>query len=251
MGFLPGLKKILMWIYKKITESRIFNSFFSLFIPGQLFARQNFLNSNFGQNTWMYLPFFWSPPFSIIVFLYMWKAKSGGGKRRFKIQPKKYKMTMREIFAWIMITIFSWMAMIPIPIALQTLTGADGIGEVVDRFLPSWDFGPLNFIIKVLATTLIQGLAVFVFTTFIEFLKYRKKCIKRGKAINYINILTLGIQPSIAAMIPALAFNFIPPDMLELAGAITRIPVKIMPGLLMGLFHFITINFVGKGFKCG
>ena len=32
MGFLPSLKKILMWIYLKITRSRIFNSFFSLFI---------------------------------------------------------------------------------------------------------------------------------------------------------------------------------------------------------------------------
>ena len=250
MGFLPSLKKILMWIYQKITRSRIFNSFFSLVIPGQLFARQNFLNSNFGQNTWMYLPFFWSPPFSIIVFLYMWKANSRGGKKSFKIQPKNYKLKLREIFAWIMITIVSWIAMIPIPIVLQTLTGADGIGEVVDRFLPSWDFGMFNFIVKVLATTLIQGIAVFFFTTFIEFLKYRKKCIKRKKAINYLSILTLGIFPSIAAMIPALAFNFIPSDMLELAGVITGIPVKIMPGFIMGLFHFIAINFIGKGFKC-
>lgn len=251
MGFLPSLKKILMWIYKKITESRIFNAFFSLFIPGQLIARQNFLNSNFSEKTWLYIPIFWMPPFSILTFLYMWKANSRGGKKNFKIQPKHYKLSLREIFAWIIMTIVAWIAMIPIPIVLQTLTGADGIGEVVDRFLPSWDFGMFNFIVKVLATTLIQGIAVFFLTTFIEFLKYRKKCIKRKKAINYLNILTLGIGPSIAAMIPALAFNFIPPEMLELAGAITSVPVKIMPGLIMGLFHFVAINFIGKGFKCG
>ena len=67
MGFLPSLKKILMWIYLKITRSRIFNSFFSLVIPGQLFARQNFLNSNFSEKTWLYIPIFWMPS-SVLAF---------------------------------------------------------------------------------------------------------------------------------------------------------------------------------------
>ena len=96
MGFLPSLKKILMWIYQKITRSRIFNSFFSLFIPGQLIARQNFLNSNFSEKAWMYLPFFWMPPFSILTFLYMWKANSRGGKKSFKIQILLKKCTQKD-----------------------------------------------------------------------------------------------------------------------------------------------------------
>jgi hypothetical protein len=202
MGFLPSISSIINKLVKKVLSSRVFNAAFCLFLPGQLFARHNLLNGNYSQHKFLYLPFFWLPPLSIIPFIMMLS------KKKFRKLPNSARITLIDVFAWVLISIISFCVMIPIPIIADYLMGDDKLGRLVDKFLPELF---VNTIAKSAGRTLLAVIIVYLVTLFIEWLKYQKKCRKRNEKISVSKLFKASLIPTAAAAFIICTTSFFAP----------------------------------------
>jgi len=241
MGFLPKLQETVDKITNKILDNRFVNSAFCLFLPGQLFARHNYLNSNYSQYLYLYLPFFWFPPLSLIPFMMMLNGK-------FRVMPRSNKITLTDIFAWILITIFSFVVMVTVPMLADSLMSENKLGRLIDMYIPSY---MANTVASAVCKTLIGILLVYIFTLIIESIKYHKKCRKQQQKTSTAKLFKASLIPTAAAAVVLCATNFLKPVkdiiismVLSLVGIqvpegaqyIYNIPIGILMALLWTIF---------------
>lgn len=233
MGFLPSPKSIIKKLIKKVLTSKVFNAAFCLFLPGQLFARHNYLNSNYTQHKFLYLPFFWFPPLSLIPFIMLISGK-------FRKYPRNQRITLIDIFAWLLISIFSFGVMVFVPMMADLLMSDNKLGRLVDTYLPEFF---ANTIAKAAARTLLAVIIVYIFTLIFESIKYHKKCRRKGQKISVAKLFKASLIPTAAATFIICATSFFTPlrDLLISIIGIT-VPdgaeylLNIPTGILMAAF---------------
>ena len=166
MGFLPSVASIISKVFNKIMSNKIFASFFSLFLPGQLFARHNYLNSNFDEYPWLYLPFFWFPPLSVVPMVMILTNK-------IKKLPKAAKLTLHDMFSNVILSVTTFCIIMWVPLIISLLTSNDKIGAIIDRYI----MNPiLSFIVKAITEVLMNALLVYLITLLVTYLQYSKNC---------------------------------------------------------------------------
>ncbi len=215
MGFLPSVASITSKIFNKIMSNKIFAAFFSLILPGQLFARHNYLNSNFDEYPWLYLPFFWFPPLSIVPMVMILTNK-------IKKQPKAAKLTLHDMFSNVILSVTTFCIIMWVPLIISLLTSNDKIGAIVDRYIINPIFA---FITKAVTEVMLNAFLVFLITTFVTYLQYSKKCRKVKKGIDIIKLLQLSLIPTMFATAVSAFINLLPPS---------RIALEIITGILFG-----------------
>ena len=220
MGFLPSIKSIINKLVKKILGSRVFNAAFMLTGPGQLFARHNYLNSNYTQHKYLYLPLFWFPPLSLVPFVMLLSGK-------FRKMPKSNKITLTDIFAWILISIIGFFTILLVPMISTYLMSDDKLGRLIDKFLPELF---VNTIAKAAGKTLLSIIIIYLLTLFIEWIKYQKKCRRRQEKISIGKLFKASLIPTAAAAFVICTTNFFAPltDILSVLS-----PISLPQGFIM------------------
>jgi TM2 domain-containing membrane protein YozV len=236
MGFLPSVASIMSKIFNKIMSNKIFAAFFSLILPGQLFARHNYLNSNFDEYPWLYLPFFWFPPLSIVPMVMILTNK-------IKKQPKAAKLTLHDMFSNVILSVTTFCIIMWIPLIISLLTGDDKIGAIVDRYIMNPIF---SFIAKAVIEVMLNAIFIYLITAFITYLQYSKKCRKLKKGIDFTQLLSLSLTPTMFATAVSAMINLVPPIKMALEiltavllGNAGKSILMIPLGIVMALAHFI------------
>lgn len=236
MGFLPSVASIMNKIFNKIMSNKIFAAFFSLILPGQLFARHNYLNSNFDEYPWLYLPFFWFPPLSIVPMVMILTNK-------IKKQPKAAKLTLHDMFSNVILSVTTFCIIMWIPLIISLLTGDDKIGAIVDRYIMNPIF---SFIAKAVIEVMLNAILIYLITAFVTYLQYSKKCRKLKKGINITSLLQLSLTPTMFATAVSAMVNLVPPIKMALEiltavllGNAGKSILMIPLGIVMALAHFI------------
>jgi len=236
MGFLPSVASIISKIFNKIMSNKIFAAFFSLILPGQLFARHNYLNSNFDEYPWLYLPFFWFPPLSIVPMVMILTNK-------IKKQPKAAKLTLHDMFSNVILSVTTFCIIMWIPLIISLLTGDDKIGAIVDRYIMNPIF---SFIAKAVIEVMLNAILIYLITAFVTYLQYSKKCRKLKKGIDIISLLQLSLTPTMFATAVSAMVNLLPPIKMALEiltavllGNAGKSILMIPLGIVMALAHFI------------
>ncbi len=236
MGFLPSVASIISKVFNKIMSNKIFAAFFSLILPGQLFARHNYLNSNFDEYPWLYLPFFWFPPLSIVPMVMILTNK-------IKKQPKAAKLTLHDMFSNVILSVTTFCMIMWVPLIISLLTGNDKIGAIVDRYIMNPIFA---FIAKAVTEVMLNAFLVYLITTFVTYLQYSKKCRKLKKGIDIISLLQLSLTPTMFATAVSAMVNLVPPIKMALEiltgvliGNAGKSILMIPLGIVMALAHFL------------
>ena len=236
MGFLPSVASIISKVFNKIMSNKIFAAFFSLILPGQLFARHNYLNSNFDEYPWLYLPFFWFPPLSIVPMVMILTNK-------IKKQPKAAKLTLHDMFSNVILSVTTFCIIMWIPLIISLLTGDDKIGAIVDRYIMNPIF---SFIAKAVIEVMLNAILIYLITAFVTYLQYSKKCRKLKKGINITSLLQLSLTPTMFATAVSAMVNLVPPIKMALEiltavllGNAGKSILMIPLGIVMALAHFI------------
>lgn len=236
MGFLPSVASIISKVFNKIMSNKIFAAFFSLILPGQLFARHNYLNSNFDQYPWLYLPFFWFPPLSIVPMVMILTNK-------IKKQPKAAKLTLHDMFSNVILSVTTFCIIMWVPLIISLLTGNDKIGAIVDRYIMNPIF---SFIAKAVIEVMLNAFLVYLITTFVTYLQYSKKCRKLKKGINITSLLQMSLTPTMFATAVSAMVNLVPPIKMALEiltavllGNVGKSVLMIPLGIVMALAHFL------------
>jgi len=236
MGFLPSPASIMNKVFNKIMSNKIFAAFFSLILPGQLFARHNYLNSNFDEYPWLYLPFFWFPPLSIVPMVMILTNK-------IKKQPKAAKLTLHDMFSNVILSVTTFCIIMWIPLIISLLTGDDKIGAIVDRYIMNPIFA---FIAKAVTEVLLNAILIYLITAFVTYLQYSKKCRKLKKGINITKLLQLSLTPTMFATAVSAMVNLVPPVKMALEiltaillGNVGKNILMIPLGIVMALAHFL------------
>lgn len=236
MGFLPSVASIISKVFNKIMSNKIFAAFFSLILPGQLFARHNYLNSNFDEYPWLYLPFFWFPPLSIVPMVMILTNK-------IKKQPKAAKLTLHDMFSNVILSVTTFCIIMWVPLIISLLTSNDKIGAIIDRYI----MNPiLSFIVKAITEVLMNALLVYLITLLVTYLQYSKKCRKLKKGINTTSLFQLSLTPTMFATAVSAMINLVPPikgglEILTglLIGNVGKNFLMIPLGIIMALAHFL------------
>lgn len=246
MGFLPSKGSIISKIAKFIFNNKVFAAFFSLFLPGQLMARQNYLNSNFDQYPWLYIPIFWIPPFSLVPMIMVLTGK-------LKKNNPKFKMTLHDLFSNVILSITTFCMIMWVPLIISLLTSDDNIGAIVDRYITNDIYA---FIAKAFVEVILNSLLVFVITTFVMYLDYSKKCRKVKKGISFTQLLGEALTPTMFATSLSAIVNLLPPvkaaiEILTavLLGSEGKLMLMIPIGIFMALAHFFGMGLTSSA-KC-
>ena len=236
MGFLPSVASIISKVFNKIMSNKIFASFFSLFLPGQLFARHNYLNSNFDEYPWLYLPFFWFPPLSVVPMVMILTNK-------IKKLPKAAKLTLHDMFSNVILSVTTFCIIMWVPLIISFLSGDDKIGAIIDRYI----MNPiLSFIVKAITEVLMNALLVYLITLLVIYLQYSKNCRKLKKGIDSTKLFQMALTPTMFATAVSAMINLVPPikgglEILTglLIGNVGKNFLMIPLGIVMALAHFI------------
>lgn len=236
MGFFPSIGSIIKKIFNKIIQSKVFASFFSLVLPGQLFARQTYLNSNFDDSPWLYLPFFWMPPFSVVSMVMILTKK-------LKPLPKAAKMTLHDLFSNVILSITTFCMIMWVPMIITFFSSDDKVGAIIDRYI----LNPvMSFIVKAITEVLMNALLVYLMTLLVIYLQYSKKCRKLKKGIDSSKLFQMALTPTMFATSVSAMVNLVPPVKMGLEiltgiliGNIGKRILMFPLGIIMAIAHFI------------